>query len=138
MAVVDGQAVKAIMGEADRHNFELQPSEGTCQLAAAATTDEDRASLEAVVALARSAGCDIATIQLWKQLLAEDKDMKINSNSRRKVRLRAPPKDPLGSFDHACAVPTCSLTRVHRWSLPSAHAVHATSARHASGLMRVL
>lgn len=101
MAVVDGQAVKAIMEEADRHNFELHPSADACPLDAVIASAEDRASLEATLAAARSAGCDIATIQLWKQLLAEDKDMKINSSSRRKVRLRSLPTSPQGTVREA-------------------------------------
>lgn len=87
MAVVDGQGVKAIMEERDRLNFQLHPSPAAPPLDAPAASAADRATLERTLTTAAAAGCDVATIQLWTSLLAEDKGMKINSNSRRKVRL---------------------------------------------------
>ena len=81
--VVDGQGVKALM-ERDKANFELRPTLDADPLEGL-DASQHRSVLQGVVEGAAAAKCTVATIQLWNELLAEDKGMKINKESRNKV-----------------------------------------------------
>eukprot|EP00892_Ulva_mutabilis_P006348 jgi/Ulvmu1/4085/UM019_0064.1 len=129
MAVVDGQGVKAIM-ERDKANFQLDPTPDGNPLDAMEDCQQ-RIALQGVVDNAAAAGCSVAKVQLWSQLLAEDKDMKINAVSRHKLlrKVLADKTDSAAGGNRFTAWQIANLRRSERCRPPSRAADAAAEAQ---------
>lgn len=84
--IVDAQGTKLVQDEEDRRNFELHPFQDKYPLDVQNASQEEQATLQTIVNQAAKEGCIISNVQLWSDLLAEDKEMKITWRSRKKVR----------------------------------------------------